>query len=88
MTSSVSWCWWTGCARWSSTASSARLCTWISRARLADLGIDPALIAGLLGTQNDVLDAGHVQVGDDYLRIQPTGAFESVQAIGDDAGEL
>jgi multidrug efflux pump subunit AcrB len=30
----------------------------MSRARLADLGIDPALIAGLLGSQNSVVDAG------------------------------
>ena len=55
----------------------------ISRARLAELGIDPQVIAGVLGSQNSVVDAGNVRVGDDYLRIQPTGEFRSVQEIGD-----
>jgi multidrug efflux pump subunit AcrB len=55
----------------------------ISRARLAELGIDPTLIAGVLGSQNSVVDAGNVRVGDDYLRIKPTGEFSSVQEIGD-----
>jgi len=55
----------------------------ISRSRLAELGIDPAGIAAVLGSQNTVVDAGHVAVGDDYLRIQPTGAFESVQEMGE-----
>jgi multidrug efflux pump subunit AcrB len=55
----------------------------ISRARLAELGIDPASIAAALGSQNAVVDAGHVAVGEDYLRIQPTGAFASVQQMGE-----
>ena len=54
----------------------------ISRARLAELGIDPGAIANVLGSQNVVVDAGRVRVGDDYLRIAPTGAFESVQEMG------
>lgn len=55
----------------------------MSRARLAELGIDPATIAGVLGSQNSVVDAGNARVGDDYLRIKPTGEFDSVQEIGD-----
>ena len=55
----------------------------IPRARLAELGIDPAAIAAVLGSQNSVVDAGNVRVGDDYLRIKPTGEFSSVQEIGD-----
>ncbi|WOJ95869.1 efflux RND transporter permease subunit [Congregibacter brevis] len=55
----------------------------MSRSRLAELGIDPATIAGVLGSQNSVVDAGNVRVGDDYLRIKPTGEFDSVQEIGD-----
>lgn len=55
----------------------------ISRSRLAELGIDPAAIASVLGSQNSVVDAGKVRVGDDYLRIKPTGEFQSVQAMGD-----
>ena len=55
----------------------------ISRSRIAELGIDLAQIADLLGSQNVVVDAGNVRVGYDYLRISPTGVFESVQSIGD-----
>ncbi len=55
----------------------------VSRNRLAELGIDITRIAEVLGSQNMVVDAGNVRVGDDYLRISPTGAFDSVQSIGD-----
>ncbi|MEE4110884.1 MAG: efflux RND transporter permease subunit [Halieaceae bacterium] len=55
----------------------------ISRARLAELGIDPRSIADILGSQNSVVDAGNTRVGDDYLRIRPTGEFQSVQEIGE-----
>ena len=55
----------------------------IARSRLAELGIDPRVIAGVLGSQNSVVDAGNVRVGNDYLRIKPTGEFSSVQEIGD-----
>jgi len=37
----------------------------------------------VLGSQNVVVDAGNVQVGDDYLRFNPTGDFQSVQEMGD-----
>ncbi|MEH6587467.1 MAG: efflux RND transporter permease subunit [Halioglobus sp.] len=55
----------------------------ISRSQLAELGISLGEIAGVLGSQNVVVDAGNVQVGDDYLRFSPTGAFQSVLAMGD-----
>ena len=55
----------------------------ISRSQLAELGISLGEIAGVLGSQNVVVDAGNVEVGDDYLRFSPTGAFQSVQAMGD-----
>lgn len=55
----------------------------IARSQLAELGIDPNAITSVLGSQNTVVDAGHARVGDDYLRISPTGAFESVQEMGD-----
>tara|TARA_R110002110_G_C13470397_1_gene720537 strand:- start:15069 stop:18131 length:3063 start_codon:yes stop_codon:yes gene_type:complete len=55
----------------------------ISRSRIAELGIDLSQLTRLLGSQNVVVDAGHVRVGDDYLRISPTGDFQSVQEIGD-----
>ncbi len=55
----------------------------ISRSRLAELGISLEQIADVLGSQNVVVDAGNVQVGGDYLRFNPTGAFRSVQEMGD-----
>ena len=54
----------------------------ISRARLASLGISPDRIFGLLQTQNTVNPAGKVRVGNEYIRIYPTGEFPSVQAMG------
>jgi multidrug efflux pump subunit AcrB len=55
----------------------------MSRSRLAELGIDLQQIGNVLGSQNVVVDSGSVRVGDDYLRISPTGDFQSVQEIGD-----
>ncbi|RLQ23295.1 efflux RND transporter permease subunit [Seongchinamella sediminis] len=55
----------------------------ISRSQLAELGISLQQIADVLGSQNVVVDAGSVRVGDDYLRFSPTGDFQSVQAMGD-----
>jgi multidrug efflux pump subunit AcrB len=55
----------------------------MSRTRLGELGIPLERIGAILRSQNVVSDAGRVRVGPDYLRIQPTGEFESVQEIGD-----
>jgi multidrug efflux pump subunit AcrB len=55
----------------------------ISRARLGELGIPLQTIGNVLQSQNVVADAGKVRVGDEYLRIEPTGEFSSVKAIGD-----
>ncbi|MGA7982894.1 MAG: efflux RND transporter permease subunit [Chromatiaceae bacterium] len=55
----------------------------ISRARLGELGIPLKNIANVLKSQNVVADAGNVAVGDEYLRIWPTGEASSVQSIGD-----
>jgi multidrug efflux pump subunit AcrB len=55
----------------------------ISRTRLGELGLSLPQIAELLESQNAVVDAGRVAVGPDYLRIEPTGEFDSVQAMGD-----
>lgn len=54
----------------------------ISRARMAELGIDLADIANILRSQNEVVNAGNVRVEDDYIRISPTGDFQSVQEMG------
>ncbi len=55
----------------------------MSRQRLGELGLSLEKIAQILQSQNVVTDAGKVQAGDEYLRIQPTGEFQSVKAIGD-----
>ncbi len=55
----------------------------ISRARLGELGIPIEGITDVLKSQNIVADAGNVSVGDEYLRIWPTGESDSVQSIGD-----
>lgn len=55
----------------------------ISRQRMGELGLSLEKIGQILRSQNIVTDAGKVLVGDEYLRIQPTGEFKSVKAIGD-----
>jgi len=55
----------------------------ISRQRLGELGLSLEQIGQILQSQNVVTDAGKVLVGDEYLRIQPTGEFQSVNLIGD-----
>ena len=55
----------------------------ISRARLAQLGLSPQMLAASLAGQNLVASAGKVEVGRLYLRIEPTGEFKSVEEIGD-----
>lgn len=55
----------------------------MSRARLGELGISMDSIGRILASQNVVADAGSVRVADEYLRIEPTGEFTSVAAIGD-----
>ncbi|MHC4414674.1 MAG: efflux RND transporter permease subunit [Planctomycetota bacterium] len=55
----------------------------VSRARLAQLGLSPEAFYASLTGQNVVKPAGRVQVGNLYLRIQPTGEFTSVEQIGD-----
>ncbi len=55
----------------------------ISRSKIAEMGLDLSQINAVLGSQNVVVDAGNVQVGDDYVRFNPTGDFQSVQEIGE-----
>lgn len=55
----------------------------LSRARMAELGISFEEIIGTLNLQNQVVDAGKVKVGSDYIRITPTGAFASVEDLGE-----
>ncbi len=54
----------------------------VSRARLARLGISPTMIHQTLSGQNLVQQAGKVEVGSKYIRIQPSGEFTSIEDIG------
>jgi multidrug efflux pump subunit AcrB len=53
------------------------------QAQLASLGLTPQQIMGTLQAQNLVQNSGKVRVGDDYLRITPTGDLSSEQQIAD-----
>jgi multidrug efflux pump subunit AcrB len=55
----------------------------ISRSRIAEFGISLETIGKVLGSQNVVVNSGNVGVGDDRLRISPTGNFQSVHEIGE-----
>lgn len=55
----------------------------ISRAKIAQLGISLKEIYKTLEGQNLVKPAGSVRVGDYYVRITPTGKFQTVDQIGD-----
>ncbi len=53
----------------------------ISRAQMARLGIGLDTIYSALKNQNMVVPAGSVKVGPEYIRIDPTGAYTSVEDI-------
>ncbi len=55
----------------------------ISRANLAKLGISTQEFSQVLKSQNLVSNAGNVRVGDEYIRINPTGQLMSTQEIGE-----
>lgn len=62
----------------------------ISNAKLASLGLDPALIASTLAQTNAVAAAGTVQTTDEQVRLTVSGEFDSVdniRAIGIRAGQ-
>lgn len=53
------------------------------QSQLAQLGLTPEMIVGTLQAQNQVQRSGKVKVGDDYLRITPTGSLRSEEQIAD-----
>ncbi|MEF1310428.1 efflux RND transporter permease subunit VmeI [Vibrio mytili] len=55
----------------------------ISMKKLSSLGLSPNTVFSLLSTQNAVSDAGAIRIGEEYIRIQPTGQFQSVKELGD-----
>lgn len=54
----------------------------ISRERMTNLGIPLSRLYQLLQTQNTVQSAGRIRIGDEFIRINPTGEFTSVQELG------
>lgn len=55
----------------------------MSMKRLTSLGIAPETVFNLLNTQNIIAPAGAVRVGNEYIRIHPTGEFQDVDELGD-----
>ena len=55
----------------------------MSRNKMSQFGITKEAIYQVLAEKNLVVDSGRVQVGKEYLKIQPTGEFTSVEEIGD-----
>ncbi|MGF1753765.1 efflux RND transporter permease subunit [Vibrio makurazakiensis] len=55
----------------------------ISMKKISSLGLSPNTVFNLLSTQNVVSDAGAIRIGDEYIRIHPTGEFKDVSQLGD-----
>ena len=55
----------------------------LSRDRISQLGITPASIADKLSQKNFVSNSGRVEVGPDFISIQPSGGIDSVEDLGD-----
>lgn len=55
----------------------------ISRERMTNLGIPISRLNQLLNTQNEVAEAGHIRISDEYIRINPTGEFNSIHEMAD-----
>lgn len=66
-----------------SGAQDERIYVEASNAKLASLGIDPALIASTLKSSNGVEAAGTVQTASEQLRLTVNGEFDTVEAIRD-----
>ncbi|WP_394204542.1 efflux RND transporter permease subunit [Shewanella waksmanii] len=53
----------------------------ISQQKLNALGLDQDYIYGLIQSQNVVSNAGSIRVGDNRIRIHPTGEFDKVEQM-------
>ncbi len=54
----------------------------ISRSRMAELSLHPAMIFRAIAQQNLQTDAGQMTVGDETIKLFPAGRFETVEEIG------
>jgi len=52
------------------------------RERVAQLGITPQAIARELQARNVAADSGRVEVGTEFIALEPTGAAEAIEDIG------
>ena len=55
----------------------------ISKEQLAELKLSPEAFLATLATQNMVIDAGAVEIGNERYRIEQTGTFKTPEEIGD-----
>ena len=55
----------------------------VSRARMAEMGVSMGSILSTLQNQNLVKPTGNLRVGSEYIWINPTGTFTSVDEIGE-----
>jgi len=55
----------------------------LDRDRASQLGVTPASLQASIRDKNIVADAGRVEVGESYIRIEPTGTFPTVEAISE-----
>ncbi|OEJ66817.1 efflux RND transporter permease subunit [Magnetovibrio blakemorei] len=53
----------------------------VNRAKMSALNSSPTAIVSLLENQNLVSDAGHLQVGSEYIRISSTGVYDNVEDL-------
>ncbi|KAF7764586.1 hypothetical protein PCIT_b0624 [Pseudoalteromonas citrea] len=53
----------------------------IATQKLSQLGIAPSRIFSLLQAQNSVSNAGKIRVGDESIRLHPTGEFQNVKEL-------
>ncbi len=64
-----------------SGAQQAQVFVEIARHRLSELGIPIQRLYQLLEAQNVVSHAGHIRVGREYIRVNPTGAYHDVKEL-------
>lgn len=55
----------------------------MSRAKISQLGITPDQIVNTFQSQNLVVDEGKIKVGEEYISVNTTGIFRTVEEIGD-----
>ena len=53
-----------------------------NNARLAELGISPSQLQGILASRNVIFPGGDVTTGSERIVLEPSGNFESVEELG------